>query len=125
MGRSDVGDGQLLVFRGDGRTVFRTVRVRQPTEATWRSNYELGTKPRHTEIISALEHMSLSMWAFEGLAADISERFGRRLGDFVAAIELWPEEGIWFAETGPENHVAVWGRPEALQRCVLAVNPFY
>jgi hypothetical protein len=124
VGRSDVAEGQLLVFRGEGQTVFRVLRVLQPTAGDWRSNYELGAKPRNTELLSALDHMSLSMWAFERLAAEISERFGRRLGEFVAAVELRPEEGVWFAETGPEGHVAVWGRREALQRCCVAVHPF-
>ena len=124
MGRSDVDEGQLLVFRGEGQTVFRVLRVLQPAEDDWRSNYERGAKPRHTEIGSALDHMSLSMWAYEGLAVDVSERFQRKLGEFVAAVELRPEEGIWFAESGPEGHIAVWGRKEALQRCCVAVHPF-
>jgi hypothetical protein len=123
MGASDVAEGQLLCFRGDGRTVFSVVRVAHPTEADWRSHYEQQKKPRHAEIGSALDHMSLSMWSFEGQARDINEAVGRKLGDFVAAIELRPEEGIWFAETGPEGHHAVWGRPESLQRSCLAVHP--
>jgi len=124
MGRSDVGEDQLLVFRGDGRTVYRVLRVLRPTEDDWRSNYELGAKPRNTEVISALDHMSLSMWVREGQAVAISEQFNRRLGEFVAAVELRREEGVWFAETGPEGHVAVWGRREALHRCTVEVHPF-
>jgi len=83
-----------------------------------------GAKPRNTEIIRALDHMSLSMWSFQQQAVDISEQFARRLGEFVAAVELREEEGIWFAETGPPGHIAVWGRREALQRCLLAVHSF-
>jgi len=123
MGRSDVGEGQLLCLRGDGRTVFRLMKTRRPSERDWRSNYEKGSKPRSTEIGSALAHMSLSMWSYQGQASEVNEHFERKLGDFIVAIELRGEDGIWFAETGTEGHLAVWGRPNALQRSVLAVDP--
>lgn len=67
--------------------------------------------------------MSLSMWTFEGQVIELNEGLGGVLGNFVAAVELREEEGIWLAETGPEGHIAVWGRPDSLQRCCLAVHP--
>ncbi len=124
MGRSDTGDGELLAWRGDSRPVFRIVKVLNPTEDDFRSNYERGLRPRHAEIGSALDHMSLSTWADAGQAIALSEQFQRRPGNFIAILELLPEEGIWLAETGPEGHIAVWGRREALLRCVRRVHPF-
>jgi glutathione synthase/RimK-type ligase-like ATP-grasp enzyme len=124
MGRSDVADGQLLVFRGDGRTVYRLLHRLNPSEDDWRSNYERGAKPRSSEVFSALEHMALSMWADERTAMDVSTHFARKLGDFVAAVDLDGNEGIWFAETGSEGHMSVWGRPDALQRSLIVVKRF-
>jgi hypothetical protein len=122
VGASDVADGQLLCFRADGRTAFYMLKTLRPAEEDWRSHYEQGKKPRHSQVGSALDHMALSMWAYEGQLVDLNESLGRRLGGFVAAVELRPEEGIWLAETGPEGHINVWGRPDSLQRCCLAVH---
>jgi hypothetical protein len=124
MGASDVGDGQLLVFRGDGRRAYRVMKVLRPTEADWRSNYELNAKPRNAEILSALDHMSLSLWADAGAAVAISEQYGRRLGSFLAEVVLSPDFGIWFAETGPPGHLAVWGRREAFVESTTMVESF-
>jgi hypothetical protein len=39
-------------------------------------------------------------------------------------VMLRQEEGIWFAETGPAGHLAVWGRKESFQRCLMGVRSF-
>jgi hypothetical protein len=122
MGQSDIDPGQLLCFRGDNRTAFRLTRVEKTNEEDWRSHYHQGLKPRGVEVGSALNHMGLSMWSYEGQAYEVNQHFGGRLGHFIVAVELRGEDGVWFAETGVEGHLAVWGRPEVLQRSVLAVS---
>ena len=123
MGRDDVGPNDVLVHRGDGRTAFRVVRVAVPTEHDWRSHYEQGRPPHRSEIGSALDHMSLSMFSTPEQARDVTEHFGRRLGSFIAGVELKGEHGIWFSESGGAGHILVWGRPADLQACLVAVEP--
>ena len=123
MGRDDVGDGELLCHRGDGRHVHCMLKTSRPAEDDWRSHYEQRKKPRRSQIGSALDHMALSMWESPDDLIALNEQFERKLGDFIAVVELSGEEGIWFAETGPEGHHNVWGRPAALQRLCLAIHP--
>lgn len=70
---------------------------------------------------SALQHMALSMYESAAQAHAVNEWFGRRLGAFVATVELRAEFGIWFAETGVDGHLAVWGRPADLQLSITDV----
>jgi hypothetical protein len=123
MGESDVGEGQLLAFRGDGRTAFRLLKTSRPSEEDWASNYEKGDKPRKAEIESALMHFGLSMWDSPDRARQVNEGFRGRLGNFVGHVELRPELGIWFAETGSVGHLCVWGRPADLQVSFVEVEP--
>jgi hypothetical protein len=49
--------------------------------------------------------------------------FGGRLGGFIGELRLHGELGVWFAETGTPGHLAIWARPDALQRSLIAVEP--
>lgn len=119
MSRRTDDSSELIAFRGDRRILYRLVPSSVTTEDDWRSNYERGDPPRKAEIASALNHFALSMWDQEhvGVLYDLSQRWPQ-LGRFVAEVEMNGELGIWYAETGPEGHFSVWGRPSDLQRSV-------
>ena len=109
-------DDELTAYRGDGRHLFCLMHASTTVEEDWRSHYEKKKKPRHAEIVNAMDHMGLSMWdAIEPLG-ELSRQFPKQLGTFVVRVELDGALGIWFAETGPEGHYTVWGRPADLQR---------
>jgi hypothetical protein len=120
---TDDSADELVVHRGDGRVLFYLVTSESLSEEDWRSHYEKSERPRKYEIRNALEHMGLSMWDSPEPLLGLAERWPK-LGRFVANVELVGERGVWFAETGPEGHCTVWGRPADLQRCVsLPVHP--
>ena len=120
MARWQSGDRELQAHLGDGRILFRLVHSESTTEDDWRSHYELGARPRKTEIESALDHMGLSMWDNPEILLRLIERPSMRkaLGEFVAEVEVKGSLGVWFAETHSEGHFTIWGRPQDLQRCV-------
>lgn len=104
-------------MRGDGRILLRLVSAAVTTEDDWRSHYERGEAPRKSEISSALDHMGLSLWDRPEPLMALSNQYPQ-LGKFLAEVRIDGELGVWFAETGPEGHYTVWGRPADLQRCV-------
>lgn len=97
--------------------MFRLVRGHADD---WKSDYELQRQPRPPARANALIYMGLSMWS---AMEDALEANGRCRPPFedVAAVELRGEEGIWFARTFGPGHYTVWGRAEALQRCVVEI----
>lgn len=116
MPRTTHDDPEVFPRRGDERQLLRLVRSALTSEADWQSNYERGDPPRKSEIASALDHMGLSMWDRPEPLISLSRQWPK-LGTFMAEVRLVGELGIWFAETGPEGHFIVWGRPADLQRC--------
>ena len=94
------------------------------TEEDWRSHYEQGEPPRKTEILSALDHMAVSMWDNPEILRRLSSQYPSQLGTFIAALEMVANRGIWLAATGPEGHFNVWGRRYDLQASVrLSLEP--
>lgn len=126
MARTTHESPELFAYRGNGRPLYRLVHAAVTTEEDWRSHYERGEPPRKAEIANAMDHFALSMWDREHIHVleRLSNRFPERLGTSVAEVELNGDLGIWYAETGPEGHYTVWGRPADLQRSVsLPTHP--
>jgi hypothetical protein len=123
MGRSDERDGELVLFRGDGRIVYRVLRARVPQERDWWSHYEQRARPRGIEILRAVDQMALSTFATSDAARAMTEHHSYELGRFIARVEVRAELGMWFAETGAAGHVAVWARAADFQRACVAVEP--
>ena len=110
---------QLTAFRGDGRQVFRLVRG---TDSDYLSDYEAQQRPRPPQRANTLIHMGLAMWSTMEGVIRANERC-RPPFPKVAVVELRGEEGVWFARTFKGGHHTVWGRPDALERCVVDVIP--
>ena len=107
---------ELVALRGEGQRLLRLVHSRLTTEDDWRSHYELGEKPRKSEVVSALDHMGLSLWESPEPLRALAGRYPQ-LGTFIVEVEVRGDLGIWLAETGPPGHFTLWGRPADLQRC--------
>ena len=106
----------MVAYKGDGRPLYYLVHAQQTTEQDWRSHYAAGKKPRHAEIVNAMDHMGLSMWERPDPLVPLSHEYPKQLGTFVVEVELDGSLGIWFAETGPAGHFTVWGRAADMQR---------
>ena len=116
MRRTTDDESEIFPIRGDGRRLWRLVHSGLTDEDDWRSHYERGDPPRRSEVVSALSHMSLSMWDRVQPLHVLSKRYPRQLGTYIVAIDAFGELGLWLAATGPEGHFSVWGRPADLQR---------
>ena len=117
MPRWTAEDPELTAFRGDGRLLYRLVHARLTGEEDWQSHYEQRKKPRQAEIVNAMDHMGVSVWESIDHLRSLHRAFGDRIGSFMVGVELRGDLGLWYAETGPEGHYTIWGRPADLQRC--------
>jgi hypothetical protein len=109
-------DPELVAYRGGGQVLYRLTDSRLTSEEDWRSHYEQGTRPRHAEIPNAMDHMGLSVWESQDHLRALHAQFGDKIGTFIVGVEINGDLGIWLAETGPEGHYTIWGRPADLQR---------
>jgi hypothetical protein len=117
----------LEVFRlGGPLTVFRITKSDQPDDDalldSFKSNYELGRKPRRAEIKSTPVHMGISVYLALERAADLARALPQ-IGEYVARVELRPEIGAAFALTAEPGHLTVWGRPLQLRAAIADIVP--
>jgi hypothetical protein len=89
---------------------------------SFRSNYELGARPRGLEIESMLIHLGLSMHLKREMAAATARRW-QRTGRHIAEVQLQSDCGFCWAHTGHPGHITVWGRPLQLLDCVIDILP--
>jgi hypothetical protein len=89
---------------------------------SFRSNYELGARPRGLEVESALIHLGLSMYVRSEMAAVTAKRWPQ-IGKRVAAVQIGPGKGFCWAHTAQPGHITVWGRPLQLLACIADILP--
>ncbi|HEY2536542.1 MAG TPA: hypothetical protein VGI24_06115 [Solirubrobacteraceae bacterium] len=75
---------------------------------SFRSNYELGAPPRGLEYESTLIHLGLSMYREVEMAIATALRWPR-IGQYVAEVQLKPNNGFCYAATAQRGHLTVWG----------------
>lgn len=88
----------------------------------FRSNHELGARPRKVKQRFVVVQMGLSMWTSRELACAIGRRFPRA-GTHVAAIPLPTDQGVSIANTGAAEHRTVWARPAQLAVVAADIIP--
>jgi hypothetical protein len=106
------------------RIAFRIVRGVHFSDPdmldSFRSNYELGARPRGLEVESALIYMGLSMYLKREMAVATARRW-QHIGQLIAEVQLEPGSGFCWAHTGHPGHMTVWGRPLQLLDCVTDI----
>lgn len=113
----------LIARRGDGRRVYRLVAEDSPLDAEWwTSDVEVDKRPRRPAQANPLIHYGLTMFATEESAREANQR-RRPPMTALAVVALRGEDGIWWASTFGQDHLTVWGRPDALTTCVEKVIP--
>ncbi len=103
---------------------YRIVRSDQPDDPvfinSFRSNYDLGSPPRLVEDSAAVIHMGISMYLDRRVAEETARRF-RKLGDYLARVDLRSGFGFNYAVTGHKSHLTIWGDPVKLSTAVVDV----
>jgi len=105
------------------RTFYRIVQSDPPTRRDFESHEALG------RVLIDPDQEQRRMW--QGISVFTTEAQARNkahdypgLGGFIAAMRVRDEEAIRFARTGRNRgHHTLWGEPEALLGCVVAVVP--
>lgn len=87
---------------------------------SFRSKYELGSRPRGLEVEAALIQMGLSMYLHADMAATTA-RCWPGIGNRIAELRLEPDRGLCYAATGRPGHITTWGRPLQLLGCVADI----
>lgn len=111
---------------GEVLRVYRIVRVSEPSDPALigdlHANAERGRKPRGPEIRYPELHRGVS--AFERRAdAERRARQFRRLGGWIATLELDARTGAELARWGGVSHLTLWAPPEMLLAAVVDVTP--
>lgn len=88
-----------------------------------RSNYEKkpNKPPYRLDAHATVIHMGLSFWGNEDSARRMSHHLAQHLGEHIARLHIEPDYGVCVADTGPEGHFTVWGRPGKLLEFVQDV----
>ncbi len=87
-----------------------------------RSHYERGAPPRGYERRLAVIHMGLSVFSTPSAAGAIALKWPM-IGTFIAELNLEPEHGFCFADTGQRGHRTLWGRPLQLLDSIADIVP--
>jgi hypothetical protein len=107
-------------------TVYRIVRSDISGDPvllnSFRSNYELDRPPRNRERASTVIHMGISAYLDEPLARGTAERWSK-LGGYIAALHLVPDQGFNFAPTGHPGHLTIWADPVKLHEMTVDIRP--
>lgn len=85
-----------------------------------KSNYERGFKPHSLADAATVLYMAVSMFDNRDEVVDRCQRHPRRVGEYVAEVDLHPGLGVCVARVGPTNW-SVWGLPDRLTRCVTGI----
>jgi len=102
---------------------FRIVASNPPTLDDFVSNEAQGRQLRNPSPNAARRWAGLSVFVTEEQARRMA-RLRRRLGRFIAAIEISESEQIrWEHTTGAPGHHTLWGEPAELARRVRSVVP--
>jgi hypothetical protein len=66
--------------------------------------------------------MAVSMFENRDTVRYLAGRYPRRVGEFIAAVDLHPEAGVCLASTSGPGHWSVWARPAQLRAFVADVE---
>lgn len=127
--RKAYGPPQVTAYElrpGETLTVWRIVRSEHHDDPvfvnSFRSHYELSEEPRQVERTSSVLHMGISTYLEESVAHGTAQRF-RKLGDWVARLDLQPGNGFNYAHTGHRLHLTIWGDAIMLSNATVDTNP--
>lgn len=86
-----------------------------------KSSYELGSPPRmaSAEAVYRTIHMGISCYDNAESAAYVGKSFA--LGEFVAKLELRPDQGITYARWGSHGHLTVWAEAIKLKAALVDI----
>jgi glutathione synthase/RimK-type ligase-like ATP-grasp enzyme len=102
--------------------VYRGCFTHDAAEEDFKSNYERGRSPHPADLRATVLHMAVSMFGDRNAVRYLAGRYPRRVGEFVAALDLQPGFGVCDADTSGPGHWSVWGRPAQLRDFVASIE---
>jgi len=73
---------------------------------------------------SCVMHMGISTYLDESIARATAQRW-RKLGGWVAQLEMQHGNGFNYAHTGHHGHLTIWGDPVKLSRTAVGISPVW
>jgi hypothetical protein len=103
-----------VVVLDEPRRLYRGILDPSQLEDAFKSNYELGRSPHPADLRATVLHMALSFFEDPDVLRRLARRYPRRIGTYVATVDLEPGQGVCVADTAGPGHWSVWGRPAQL-----------